>query len=56
MVGLEAINKTAAWAKENDIQEWDKAGIYFMKNYEDRWKTWVTDDAYSKIKDALAEL
>ncbi|MFC1982041.1 glycine betaine ABC transporter substrate-binding protein [Chloroflexota bacterium] len=56
MVGLEPLNKTAAWAVENEIQDWDLAGIYYLKNYEDHWKTWVTDDAYTKIKDALKEL
>ena len=56
MVGLEPINVTAAWAKENEVQEWEEAAIYYLKNYEERWKTWVTDDAYKKIKDALVGL
>jgi len=55
-VGLQPINVTAAWAVENEVQDWELAGIYYLKNYEERWKTWVTDDAYKKIKDALAGL
>ncbi len=53
VVGLEPINKTAAWSKENEVQDWELAAIYYLKTYEERWKTWVTDDAYKKIKDAV---
>ncbi len=53
VVGLEPLNKTAAWAKENEVQDWELAAIYYLKTYEERWKTWVTDDAYRQIKDAL---
>jgi len=28
--------------------------IYYLKNFENMWKPWVTtDDAYNKIKDTL---
>ena len=54
-VGLQPINVTAAWAKENEVQEWEKAGVWYLRTYEDRWKTWVTTDAYTKIKKALDE-
>jgi len=54
-IGLEPLNKTAAWAVENEIQDWEEAGVYYLKTYEDLWKTWVTDDAYKKIKDALKD-
>ncbi|MCH8864030.1 MAG: hypothetical protein IIB13_01525 [Chloroflexi bacterium] len=53
-VGLQPINVTAAWAVENDVQDWELAAIYYLENYEDRWSTWVTDEAYAGIKDALA--
>lgn len=52
-VGLELLNKTAAWCVENEIQNYEKAGVYYLRNNEDRWKTWVTTDAYNKIKAAL---
>ena len=54
-VGLQPINVTAAWAKDNEVQDWSLAANYYLKNYESRWKTWVTADAYDKIKAALAE-
>jgi glycine betaine/proline transport system substrate-binding protein len=55
-VGLQPINVTAAWSVEHEVQDWEEAAIYYLKNYEDTWKTWVTEDAYTKIKDALAGL
>jgi len=55
MAGLDRINKTAAWSKENEVQDWEEAAIYYLNNWEDTWKTWVTDDAYTKIKAALVE-
>jgi len=55
VVGLEPLNTTAAWCVENEIQDYEKTGVYYLRNYEDRWKTWVTDDAYNKVKAALDE-
>jgi len=55
MMGLDPINQTAAWALENEVQEWSLAAVYYLQTFEDRWKTWVTDDAYKKIKEALAQ-
>ncbi|MEE8420549.1 MAG: hypothetical protein V3R92_03720, partial [Dehalococcoidales bacterium] len=53
-VSVQPINVTAAWASETDVQDWELAAIYYLENYEDLWSTWVTDEAYAKIKDALA--
>lgn len=55
VVGLEPLNETLAWASENDVQDWEEAAIYYLQNYEDRWKTWVTTEAYERIKEALEE-
>lgn len=53
-VGLQPINVTAAWAKSNDIQgEWERAAIYYLENYDERWHTWVTNEAKLKIIGAL---
>jgi len=54
-VGLEPLNETLAWAKENDTQGWEGAAIYYLRNHEDRWRTWVTPQAHETIKKALAE-
>lgn len=50
---LEQTNRAAAWAKENEIEDWDKVAIWYMKTYEDRWKTWVPTDIFNKVKDVL---
>jgi len=54
-LGLDRCNKIAAWAVENEIQDWEKAAVWFLREYEGHWKTWVTDDAYNKVKKALDE-
>lgn len=53
VVGLEPLNKTLAWAKGSDVQDWHEAAIYYLRNYKNRWKTWVTPEAYEKIEKAL---
>jgi len=53
-VGLDPINKATAYAEENEIQEWSEIAVWYLKGYESTWKKWVTDDAYKKIKEALA--
>ncbi len=53
VVGLEPLNKTMAWSAENDVEDREKAAVYFLQNYEERWRSWVTPEAHRKIKDAL---
>ena len=55
IVGLEPINETLAWARENDVEDWEEASTYYLHTYEDRWETWVTPEAYEEIKEALEE-
>ena len=55
-IGVDAMNKTAAWASDNDIQgNWEKAAIYFLETYEDRWTSWMPQENADKVKEALAE-
>jgi ABC-type proline/glycine betaine transport system substrate-binding protein len=53
VVGLEPLNSTMAWSQENNVKDKDKVAVYFLKNYEDRWRRWVTPEAHGKIKSAL---
>ena len=56
VIGLEPINKTAAWAAETDIQgDWNKAALYYLQNFEDRWTTWMSDKEVKKVKEALED-
>ena len=53
-VGMWPLYYTIKWSNENNIQDYEKAAIYYLRENEYTWKDWVTDDAYKKIKDALA--
>jgi glycine betaine/proline transport system substrate-binding protein len=48
----EITNAALAYMQENS-KEADEAAIWFLLNYEDLWKTWVPEDVYQKILDAL---
>jgi glycine betaine/proline transport system substrate-binding protein len=53
-VGRVQVSQTAAWAVENDIQgKWEKAAVYYLKTFEERWKTWVPENVYLKVKAAV---
>ena len=55
VIGLPAMNKLAAWSQDNEVSDYFVTAIYYLRNYESTWKTWVTTDAFNKVKDALAE-
>lgn len=56
-IGLDPINKTAAWALTNDVDvsdEWEETARYYLETFEDRWTTWMPADKVAKVKEALA--
>ena len=53
-VGLEPINQTLAWANDNEVEDWGRAAVYYLRTYNDRWKAWVTPEAAERIETALA--
>ena len=55
VVGLGPLNQTMAWSAENNVEDWEKAAIYYLESYEDRWRGWVTPEAYEGVKKALRE-
>ena len=55
VIGLEQVNQTAAWVKQNEIEDWEKVGVWYLREYESRWKAWITADAYNKVEKALDE-
>ena len=52
-VGLDPLNETLAWASRSGVQEAEKKAAYYLRNYEDRWRAWVTPKAFEEIKEAL---
>ena len=53
-IGAEKLGELEAYKKEND-KEWRGAAVYYLRQNESTWTTWVTADAAKKVKDALAE-
>ncbi len=53
--GGDELSRTSAWAVENEVTDWSKAGVYYLRNFEDRWTTWLPADVATKVKAALAE-
>ena len=54
-LGLDPLNGSLAWARQNGVQDWGVAAAYYLSNNEDRWRSWVTPEAYEKIRMALDE-
>ena len=55
VVGLEPLNDTLAWADKSEVTDSQKIATYYLQTYEDRWRSWVTPEAYEKIRKALEE-
>ena len=55
VVGLGPLSETLAWADQNGVEDWSEAALHYLETYEDRWRTWVTPQAYDSIKLALGE-
>ena len=39
VVGLDPLNETMAWSSRNHVQNWEDAAIYYLQNYEERWRS-----------------
>jgi glycine betaine/proline transport system substrate-binding protein len=49
-VGLDRCNKSLAFQMENEIDEWETVAVWWMREYDSHWKTWVPTSAYTEIK------
>ena len=49
------MNSLLAWMEDNQA-DGEIVGIYFLKNFEDKWSKWVSDDMATKIKAAVADM
>ena len=52
-VGLEPLNESLAWVDQNGVEDWRAGAVHYLRTNEERWKTWVTAEAYEKVKSAL---
>ena len=55
-VGLEPLNKTLAWAKKNNVQDYSEAAIYYLRNFENHWIAWMPQEKAQRVKEALADV
>ena len=49
-VGLDRCNKSLAYQMENEINDWETVAVWWMREYDSHWKTWVPSDVYTKVK------
>ena len=49
------MNSLLAWMEDNQA-DGEIVSIYFLKNFEDKWSKWVSDDMAAKIKAAVADM
>ncbi len=53
---LSDLNNIVAWMQQNNVEDSDSIARYYLANYEDIWKTWVTPEAYKKIRRSLGNV
>jgi len=49
-IGLDRCNKALAYQMENEVNEWETVAVWWMREYDSHWKSWVPSSAYTKIK------
>ncbi|MFH1639568.1 MAG: glycine betaine ABC transporter substrate-binding protein [Chloroflexota bacterium] len=52
-IGLDRCSQTLAWVEENEVKNWEVGAVYFLREFDSHWKTWVPNDVYQKIKKAV---
>lgn len=53
-VGTDALNKTAAFMQKQNVKA-DKAAIWFFENFQDKWRSWLPQDAEQRVEKALKD-
>ncbi|MEM7345079.1 MAG: glycine betaine ABC transporter substrate-binding protein [Chloroflexota bacterium] len=54
-VGTQRVNQLTAYMNNQDIEleDADKVAIYYLHNFENEWRGWVSDDVAERVKAAL---
>ena len=53
VVGKDLLSITLAWGEQNEVEDPEQLAIHYLQTYEDRWRAWVTPDAYELVNQAL---
>ena len=48
-IGTDPLNKTAAYMTAEEATA-EEAAHWYFENFEDSWKTWLTDEQYENVK------
>lgn len=51
-LGTDMVNQLSAYMTENELEA-DEVAVYYLKNHQEEWSTWVTEEAAAKIESAL---
>ena len=49
-IGLDRCNKALAFQGENEIDDWETVAVWWLREYDSHWKSWVPSDVYTKVK------
>jgi len=54
-VGLERLTMLMVWARENNIKDWNKVALHFLRQHYDEWGQWMPDEPHIKTWKAVHE-
>lgn len=52
-IGLERLTKMMVWAKKNNVKDYDKIALHFLREYDVEWGRWMPDEPYIKTRKAV---
>ena len=56
-LGVEELTETLAWANAEGLRDdWERAAIHYLARHGERWREWVTPEAYERVQAALSNL
>ena len=53
-VGMDALNETAAYMVTEEVEA-EEAAIWYLENFQEKWRSWVPDDVEQRLEEALIE-
>ncbi len=53
-VGTDALNETAAFMEVEDADE-EEAAVWYLENYQEKWRSWLPDEIEERVEAALIE-
>ena len=54
-VEIRILNEVLAWGRSHEGLDWERAAMYFLRTFEEVWRSWVPPENFERIKSALAQ-